>query len=43
MSQFLPFLLLLACPIGMASMMFLPALGRRFTRQHDETPAPGGG
>lgn len=33
MTEILPFLLLLACPIGMASMMFLPALGRRLTRR----------
>lgn len=32
MTEILPSLLLLACPIGMASMMFLPALGRRLRR-----------
>jgi hypothetical protein len=43
MTEYLPLLFLLACPIGMASMMFLPALGRLFTRRHDNNPAPSQG
>lgn len=37
MTEILPLLLVLACPIGMASMMFLPALGRRFARRSPTT------
>ena len=32
MSELLPLLLVLACPLGMLAMMAAPALARRFTR-----------
>jgi hypothetical protein len=36
MAEILATLLVLACPVGMASMMFLPALVRR-VRRHPES------
>jgi hypothetical protein len=33
MTQIFTSLIVLACPIGMASMMVLPVLGRRLTRR----------
>jgi hypothetical protein len=41
MSEILPLLLVLACPIGMASMMFLPALARRLGRRTPSTGTEG--
>jgi len=38
MSQQLPFLLALACPLGMAAMMGTPVLVRRFRRRADSAP-----
>jgi len=35
MAEILATLLVLACPIGMASMMFVPALARRFGRRRE--------
>jgi hypothetical protein len=42
MTEFLPPLIALACPLGMVSMMALPALGRWFRRRspsEDRTPS----
>ena len=33
MAQIFTTLIVLACPLGMASMMLLPALGRRIARR----------
>ena len=40
MTQLLPLLFVLACPIGMVSMMVLPALGRLF-RGRSPNPTTG--
>ena len=40
MTAFLPLLIALACPLGMVSMMALPALGRLFGRR---SPSPDAG
>lgn len=37
MTQIFTKLIMLACPLGMASMMLLPALGRRLTRRTTST------
>ena len=37
MTDFLPLLLVLACPLGMASMMFLPSMARRLGRRSPST------
>ncbi len=39
MTEFLPLLIVLACPLGMASMMILPAVGRLFGRRSPSTDA----
>jgi hypothetical protein len=39
MTEFLPLLIVLACPVGMASMMLLPVLGRRLGRRSPTTDA----
>ena len=40
MTELFPLLIVLACPLGMVSMMALPALGRRF-RRHSPSPDAG--
>lgn len=47
MFELFPVLIALACPLGMVTMMFLPALGRRFARRTQSTaeygPSTGAG
>ncbi len=41
MSELFPLLIVLACPLGMAAMMGLPALGRLFRRRDENAPVAG--